>query len=74
MTKNEIIQQIKNEALNEIRKIYNPKYKFPFDQYDRESSYTEQIEYKIRYTIESMEKRIKETKRKFKPIQNEKIN
>lgn len=65
MTKDEIIQQIKNETLNAIRKIYNPKYKFSYDSYS-EDSYAEQRESTIQYKIEQMEQKISETKDKFK--------
>jgi hypothetical protein len=61
MTKLEIRQQMRNEALNKIRKIYNPKYKFNYDQYD-EDSYSEQREKEIRLIIENLEKDLKNTK------------
>lgn len=58
MTKLEIRQQKRNEALNKIRKIYNPKYKCNYDQYD-EDSYSEQREKEIRWIIENLEKDLK---------------
>jgi hypothetical protein len=56
MTTLEIRQQKKNEALNSIMKIYNPKYKFPYSKYD--GSYPEQRETEIRYIIEKLEKEL----------------
>jgi hypothetical protein len=53
MTTLQLRQQKKNEALNSIRKIYNPKYKFPYDRYSDES-YSEQKEQEIRYIIEKL--------------------
>jgi len=67
MTRDQILQQIRNEALNNIAKIYNPKYKF--DYYDRDDigdyydfgddvSCSEQREHKISSIIEQMHKDI----------------
>lgn len=68
MTKNEQIQQAKNQALNEIRKIYHPKYKFPYSNHsDEEGSYGEQREYRISAIVEELEKKIETIKRKYKP-------
>lgn len=58
MTIIEVRQQKKNEALNEIRKIFNPKYKFPYDVYSEES-YAEQVAYRIKSIIEELEKTLK---------------
>jgi len=73
MTKDEIIQQIKNEALNNIAKIYNPKYKFDYYECDNIGEYcgddvscSEQREHKISSIIEQMHKDIEETKKKYK--------
>ena len=58
----------KNEALNEIRKIYNPKYKFPYSQsdpygdWDNLPSCAEQKEKRISNIIEQLEKDLKELK------------
>jgi hypothetical protein len=57
MTTLQLRQQKKNEALNSIRKIYNPKYKFPYDRYSDESC-SEQKEQEIRYIIEKLEKEL----------------
>ncbi len=65
MNKNQIIQQKKNEALNEIRKIYHPKYKYPYDQYDGRSG-AEQKEAGIRLIIFELEHEIKNIKKDFK--------
>jgi len=54
MTKEEVIQQTKATALNAIRKIYNPKYKFPYDEWSEESG-AEQREGQIRRIIEQLE-------------------
>ena len=43
----------KGEAFNSILKIYHPKAKFRYDQYDRESSYGEQREYAVRNIMEN---------------------
>lgn len=55
MTNLEIRQQKKNEALNKIRKIFNKKYRFPYDEYD-ESSCLEQKGEAIKQIIEDLEK------------------
>lgn len=59
MTIIEVRQQKKNEALNEIRKIFNPKYKFPYDVYSEETP-AEQKAYRVSYIIEELEKALKE--------------
>ena len=58
MTDLEVRQQKKNEALNKIRKIYNPKYKFPYDKYS-EYSTSEEREGDIKFIIEELEKNLK---------------
>lgn len=51
----------RNEALNKIRKIYNPKYNFPYDQgdpfddYDNSPNPSEQREKYIMRIIEQLE-------------------
>ncbi len=62
MTKKEIIQQKKNEALNKIRKIFHPLTKNHYDQYSGES-YAEQREYMTRYIIETLEKELEALKK-----------
>jgi len=57
MTKAQIIQQRKNEALNKIRKILHPLTKNVYDNYSGDS-YSEQREYKIRRIIETLEKEL----------------
>jgi hypothetical protein len=58
----------KNEALNEIRKIFNPKYKFPYSQadpygdWDDLPSCAEEREKRISYIIEQLERDLKELK------------
>lgn len=70
MTYEENRQRLKNEVLNEIRKIYNPLYKFPYrtsygwyDDVDNESR-AEQRECKIRQLIESLEKSLQNVKKR----------
>lgn len=57
MTKIENRQRIKNEALNKIRKIFNPRVHLRWEPYD-ERSFGEQREETIRYIIEAMEKEL----------------
>lgn len=67
MTKEQVIQQKKNEALNKIMNIYHPKYstfKYSNNYYDE--SYAEQRDYRIREIIETLEKDLIEVKNKFK--------
>ncbi len=52
MTKTQRRQMVKGEAFNSILKIYHPKAKFCYDEYNRESSYTEQREEKVRSIME----------------------
>lgn len=61
MSKNEVVQLKKNEALNKIRNICHPLTKNRYDEYSGES-YSEQREYKIRYIIENLEKELRELK------------
>jgi hypothetical protein len=65
MTKSEVRQQIKLTALNQIRKIYNPKYRFPYQTVGDYESFAEQREWKIKYIIEGMEKELAELEEKF---------
>lgn len=46
----------KNEALNAIRKIYNPKYKFPYDGDDCSPSSEAQREKAISNIIDNLER------------------
>ena len=61
-------QQKKNEALNEIRKIFNLKYKFPYSQADPYSDWddlpscAEEREKRISNIIEQLEKDLKALK------------
>jgi len=73
MTKNQIIQQYKNEALNSIAKIYHPKYNFRYDEYSHLSG-SEQKEEEIRSIIQNMNKNIEEVKKKEKEIESKKTN
>lgn len=58
----------KNEALNEIRKIFNPKYKFPYSQsdpygdWDDLPSCAEEREKRISNIINQLEKDLKDLK------------
>lgn len=62
------IRQFRQEALNSIAKIYHPKYEFPYDRYDRESTYAEQREYRISSIIERMNKRIDKARAEIRKI------
>jgi hypothetical protein len=70
MNKSQHKQLVKGTALNKIRKIYNPKYKFSYDAYSRESN-QEQRESEIEKIIINLEKELKEidTIYKFKEIE-----
>ena len=61
MTKPEVRQLKKNEALNKIREICKAPYAFKCDPYD-ESSGGEQREESIRYIIEELEKELSNLK------------
>ena len=52
MTKTQRRQQVKGNAFNDIKKIYHPKAKFHYDEYDRDSSYSEQREQAVRNIME----------------------
>lgn len=58
----------KNEALNEIRKIFNPKYEFPYSEpnpytdFDDHPSSAEQREERISDIIKQLEKELKKLK------------
>lgn len=59
MTKDENKQRIKLEALNKIRKIYNPKTKNNYSQFlSEDGNYTEQRDDWVRRIIEDMEKEL----------------
>lgn len=61
-------QFLKSEALNQIRKICNPNYKFPysvvdpFGDWDDLPSRAEEREYRISNIIEQLEKDLKKLK------------
>jgi hypothetical protein len=59
MTKSEIKQQKKNEALNSIRKIYHPLNQKWYSNYPEDGSYAEQRDFEIRQIIENLEKELK---------------
>lgn len=64
----QIRQQIKNEALNRIAKIYHPLYRFPYSKsygwYDDVDnySYSEQREQEIQNIIKRMNSKLKKAK------------
>jgi hypothetical protein len=60
MNKHENRQRKKNEALNKIRKIYHPKYSFPYDKYCSETG-AEQRESAIKCIILELEQDLKAT-------------
>ena len=61
-------QQLKNEALNEIRKIYNSKYNFPYSQtdiyedFDDLPSCAEEREKRISGIIDKLERDLSDLK------------
>ena len=57
----EVRQLKKNEALNKIRKIYNPKARFKCDPYD-ENSGGEQRSEAVHSIIETLEKELNQLK------------
>jgi hypothetical protein len=60
MTTSENRQRIKNEALNAIRKIYDPKHKNIYSVYtEMDGCYAEQREQSVRDIIEKMERELK---------------
>ena len=63
MTKEQVKLQLKATALNAIRKIYNPHYKFPYNQWGDESG-AEQREAQVRWIIYQLEKDLKNLKEK----------
>jgi uncharacterized FlaG/YvyC family protein len=58
MTKNDLVQLKKNEALNKIRKIFNPKIPFSYDQWSDESG-IEQKGREVENIIERLENELK---------------
>ena len=68
MTPDEVKIQVKATALNKIRQIYHPKYKFPYssgDWWDDESpSCAEQREKCVRDIIEQLERDLRKLKKK----------
>lgn len=58
MTREENRQRIKNEALNEIRKLYHPKTKHNYTYYEGEGSLMEQISFDVQRILEEMEKQL----------------
>ncbi len=62
MTNEENIQRIKNEALNKIRKLYNPNTKHNYTYYDGEGSMMEQISHDVEYIVSQLEKDIAKLK------------
>lgn len=63
MTPEQVKLQKKATALNAIRKIYNPKYKFPYNEWSDESG-AEQRESQIRWIIYELEKDLQKLKHK----------
>ena len=59
MTPAQARKQIEMTAWNKIRKMFHPLYKFHYDEYDRESSGTEQRYRAIESAIEKMNRELK---------------
>ena len=64
--KNKAIAQVRAEALNDIRQIFHPKYNFPYNELDRDSSGTEQILYRIESIVDKLNRSENAIKAKFK--------
>lgn len=65
MTKNELLQQKKNEALNKIRAIYNPLIKNQYGHHN-EGSYREKESEWIELIIQNLEKELLQINKQFK--------
>ncbi len=63
MNKSEVIQQVKSEALNKIRKIYHPLANNNYDKFGDSGSYSEQRDSMISYIIEELEENLKYIKK-----------
>ena len=68
MTKQEVKQQAKFTALNEIRKIYNPKHEVIYSKYEDDGSYAEQRDSMIERIIYNLEEELKNINRNPKLI------
>ena len=66
MTYEENRQRVKNEALNKIRKLYNPNTTHHYTFYDGEGSLMEQISFEAEKIIKEMELELSELKEKNK--------
>jgi len=64
--KNKAIAQVRAEALNDIRQIFHPLYKFKYNQWDWESSGAEQKFNRIESIVTRLNDREKAIKAKFK--------
>jgi hypothetical protein len=64
MTKQENRQRIKNEALNKIRNLYNPKTEPRYSYYGGDANPMEEIGYDVKYIIEHMETQLRKLKEK----------
>jgi len=60
MTKAENRQRLKNEAINKIRKIFDPRTSKGYSNHPEDGSWAEQREYDISSIIEKLEKDLKE--------------
>ena len=58
MTKQENKRRIKAEALNKIRKLYDPKTIHNFTYYEGEGTTGEQLSDEVRYIIDNMNKEL----------------
>ena len=66
MIHSKVVQQTKSTALNAIRKIYNPRYQFPYSPYDADGSCAEQREKEVRKIIENLEEDLLISKQLYK--------
>lgn len=60
MTHQENRQRVKNEALNKLRKLFNPNTEHNYTYYSGEGSTMEQVAYDAQYIIEELEKQLSE--------------
>lgn len=69
MKKAEIIQMKKNEALNEIKRIFSDKFKV--SQYSEDGSSLEQRAWAVEDVLEKLDKEIKAIKTNPTPVKEE---
>lgn len=63
MTNKEVIELKKATALNDLRKLFNPRTEHSFTYYEGQGSRMEQMGYKAERIIETLEKELKDLKK-----------